>query len=168
MSDKTDVSFSEEILKKIEQEGLDIKNCRGQLYYNGANMAGKCQGVQARISESSPLAKFVPCAAHALNLVGINAAAAVHEVVGYFGTVNCLYIYFSSSTNRWEILLKHLPLALKKESDTWWSSRREAVTVIHKHLEKTVEALNHLALDAVSSPKAKVWGCFTFEKYLDL
>ncbi|GBN26203.1 hypothetical protein AVEN_62931-1 [Araneus ventricosus] len=64
VSDKTGVVLSEEILKKIEQEGLDFKNCRGQSYDNGANMAGKYQGVQARISESNPLAKFVSRAAH--------------------------------------------------------------------------------------------------------
>ncbi|GBL88188.1 hypothetical protein AVEN_117779-1 [Araneus ventricosus] len=136
-----------EILKKSEPEGLDIKNCRGQSYDNGENMAGKYQGVQAHISGSNPLAKFVPCAAHTLNLVGVMA--------GYFGTVNCLYIHFSASTNKWEVLLKYSPLALKKESDTRWPSRREAVTNVHKHSDKIVEALNHLALDAVSSPETK-------------
>ncbi|GBN55111.1 hypothetical protein AVEN_127611-1 [Araneus ventricosus] len=63
--------------------------------------------------------------------------------------------YFSASTNRWEVLLKFPPLALKKESDTRWSSRREPITVVHKHLVKIVEAVNLLALDAVSSPKTK-------------
>ncbi|GBN98291.1 hypothetical protein AVEN_118704-1 [Araneus ventricosus] len=63
--------------------------------------------------------------------------------------------YFSASTNRWEVLLKYSPLALKKESDTRWSSRREPITVVHKHLAKIVEAVNLLALDAVSSPKTK-------------
>ncbi|GBN54559.1 hypothetical protein AVEN_136131-1 [Araneus ventricosus] len=61
MSDKTGVALSEEILKKIEQKDLDIKNCRGQSYHNGANMTGKYQLVQARISESNPLAKLLPC-----------------------------------------------------------------------------------------------------------
>ncbi|GBN96111.1 hypothetical protein AVEN_169974-1 [Araneus ventricosus] len=76
-------------------------------------------------------------------------------MAGYFGTVDCLWIYFSASTNRWEGLLKYSPLALIKESDTRWSSHREAVTVVHKHLGKIVEALNYLALDAVSSPETK-------------
>ncbi|GBM27249.1 hypothetical protein AVEN_113517-1 [Araneus ventricosus] len=63
--------------------------------------------------------------------------------------------YFSASTNRWEVLLKYSPLALKKESDNRWSSCREPITVVHKHLVKIVEAVNLLALDAVSSPKTK-------------
>ncbi|GBM45894.1 hypothetical protein AVEN_211963-1 [Araneus ventricosus] len=115
VSDKTGVALSEEILKKIEQEELDIKNCRGQSYDNGTNMTGKYQGVQAHISESNPLAEFVPCAAHTLNLGGENAATAVYEVAGYFGTVNCLYTYFRASTNGWKVLLKYSPLARRKE-----------------------------------------------------
>ncbi|GBL93005.1 hypothetical protein AVEN_54642-1 [Araneus ventricosus] len=62
---------------------------------------------------------------------------------------------YGASTNRWKVLLKYSPLALKKESDTRWSSRREAVTVVHRHLDKIVEAFNHLPLDAVSSPERK-------------
>ncbi|GBO02417.1 hypothetical protein AVEN_37367-1 [Araneus ventricosus] len=58
-------------------------------------------------------------------------------------------------TERWEVLLKYSPLALKKESETRWSSRREAVIVVHKHLDKIVETLNHLALDAVACPVTK-------------
>ncbi|GBN68009.1 hypothetical protein AVEN_64474-1 [Araneus ventricosus] len=139
--------LSVEILKKIESEGLDVKNCRGQSYDNGENMAGKYQGVQHIFQKVTLFAKFVPCAAHTLNLVGVMA--------GYFGTVNCLYIYFSASTNRWEVLLKYSPLALKKESDTRCSSRREAVTVVHKHWDKILEALNHLSLDAVSSRETR-------------
>ncbi|GBN31609.1 hypothetical protein AVEN_105604-1 [Araneus ventricosus] len=81
VSDKTRVALSEEILKKIEREGLDIN--KRKAYDNGANMADKYQGVQARISEN-PLAKFVPCTAHTLNLVGVNTATAVNEVSGYF------------------------------------------------------------------------------------
>ncbi|GBM53059.1 hypothetical protein AVEN_58782-1 [Araneus ventricosus] len=45
VSDKTGEALSEQILKTIEQEGLDIKNCRGQSYDNGANMVGKYQGI---------------------------------------------------------------------------------------------------------------------------
>ncbi|GBM80856.1 Putative protein in type-1 retrotransposable element R1DM [Araneus ventricosus] len=56
---------------------------------------------------------------------------------------------------RWEVLLKYSTLALKKESYTRWSSHREAVTVVLKNLDKIVDALNHLALDAVSRPQTK-------------
>ncbi|GBM11929.1 hypothetical protein AVEN_209627-1 [Araneus ventricosus] len=51
--------------------------------------------------------------------------------------------------------IKVFTTGTKKKSDTRWSSRREPITVVHKHLVKIVEAVNLLALDAVSSPKTK-------------
>ena len=57
-----------EITEKLLKDGLKIEDCRGQGYANGANMAGKYSGVQARISTLNELARLVPCAAHTLNL----------------------------------------------------------------------------------------------------
>ena len=37
---------------------------------NGSNMSGKYSGLQARIRERNPLADYIPCFAHSLNLVG--------------------------------------------------------------------------------------------------
>lgn len=44
--------LSEEIVDKLMMDGLDIQNCRGQGFDNGANMAGKYEGVQAHIYAS--------------------------------------------------------------------------------------------------------------------
>ncbi|XP_008178879.1 zinc finger MYM-type protein 1-like [Acyrthosiphon pisum] len=54
----------------LDSHGLDINNCRGQSYDNASNMSGMYTGLQARIKEVNPLATFVPCSAHSLNLVG--------------------------------------------------------------------------------------------------
>lgn len=53
--EKTGAGLVKNILEKISSEGLDIKNCRGQLYYNGANVAVQYKGVKARISEKNGL-----------------------------------------------------------------------------------------------------------------
>nr|XP_047135417.1 zinc finger MYM-type protein 1-like [Hydra vulgaris] len=53
----------------LESHGLDINNCRGQSYDNASNMSGRYTGLQARIKKVNPLATFVPCSAHSLNLV---------------------------------------------------------------------------------------------------
>lgn len=68
------------------KDGLDIQNCRGQGFDNGANMAGKYEGVQAHICQLNDLAKFVPCSAHSLNLVGVHAAE-VSVMMNFFGKV---------------------------------------------------------------------------------
>ncbi|GBO01102.1 hypothetical protein AVEN_154741-1 [Araneus ventricosus] len=63
--------------------------------------------------------------------------------------------FLPASTNRRGGFIKVFTTGTKKEGDTRWSTRREAVTVVYKHLDKIVEALNQMLLDAVSSPETK-------------
>ena len=57
------------ILEKLENYGIDMKNCRGQAYDNATVMAGQHSGVQKRIKEINPKAEFVACTNHSVNLV---------------------------------------------------------------------------------------------------
>ncbi|GFT63851.1 zinc finger MYM-type protein 1 [Trichonephila clavipes] len=62
------------ILGEQEKNGLDIENCRGQGYDNGANMVGINSGVKTRILNRNPKALFTPCGCHSLNLSFVEAA----------------------------------------------------------------------------------------------
>ena len=84
-----------------EQENdIDLRNCRGQGYDNGANMAGIYRGAQAIILEKNPQAIFSPCNAHSLNLCGVHAAESSPEVKSFFENMQKLYKLFSSSPAR--------------------------------------------------------------------
>ena len=87
-------------MDELEIDGLSLKDCRGQGYDNGVNMAGKYNGVQAVIKSQHSLARFVPCAAHTLNLVGVRAAEVCPLMVTFFGKVQKILAYFSVSTTR--------------------------------------------------------------------
>jgi hypothetical protein len=63
-------------------------------------MSGKYNGVQALISEKNVFARCVPYAAHTLNLVGVQAASISVDMVSFFGTIQRLFTFFSSSTQR--------------------------------------------------------------------
>lgn len=126
-SKKTGEEIAKMVEETLDQHGIDISDFRGQCYDNGANMAGKVKGVQARILSKNPLAKFSPCASHTLNLVGVHAARACPEVDLLFGFINQLYKLFSGSPHRWEILQKVLGYSLHILSDTRWSARIQAV-----------------------------------------
>ena len=65
-------------------------------------MSGLYLGVQSRIKTINPLAEYVPCSAHSLNLVGTCAAESVTEVVDFFSTLQELYNFFTVSTHRWK------------------------------------------------------------------
>uniref|UniRef100_A0A1X7UAQ5 DUF4371 domain-containing protein n=1 Tax=Amphimedon queenslandica TaxID=400682 RepID=A0A1X7UAQ5_AMPQE len=134
---------------------LPLHNCRGQCYDNGANMAGKDNGVQAQILELYKYALFTPCAAHSLYLVRANAAECCPTVTTFFGTVQKLYTFMSVSPQCWEILLKCIPCSLHGQSHTRWSERIDAVRPVAAHLPGIL-----LAIGSVSklnlSPEAKV------------
>ena len=92
------------LLKFLDAVGIDIANCRGQSYDNASNMSGEYNGMQAIIRQKNPLAVFVPCAAHSLNLVGHAAVGSCRLAVAYFGFVQ-LYIFFTGSTARFARLM---------------------------------------------------------------
>lgn len=46
------------ILKTLEEHSIDISDCRGQGFDNGANMSGKVKGVQAEIKKINPLQTY--------------------------------------------------------------------------------------------------------------
>ncbi|CAG9831899.1 unnamed protein product [Diabrotica balteata] len=76
--------LEETVIGMLESLKLDIKNCRGQSYYNASNMSGKYSGLQAHIQIYNDLALFTPCAAHSLNMVVHNAADCCLEATSFF------------------------------------------------------------------------------------
>ncbi|XP_022162488.1 uncharacterized protein LOC111028241 [Myzus persicae] len=112
--------IADTVLKTIHEHGLDIKNCRGQSYDNASNMSGKYSGLQARIKEVSPLAEYAPSSAHSLNLIGECAADSSPESTAFFCLMQNIYVFFSSSTNRWMTSISHTSknVTLKRKSDT--------------------------------------------------
>ncbi|XP_071051067.1 zinc finger MYM-type protein 1-like [Onthophagus taurus] len=148
---KTREYITQQIKKKLELDGLDIQKCRGQAYDNGSNMAGIYKGVQARVMEVNESAKFVPCLAHSLNLVGVHSASSSPDAISLFGLVQKLYCFFVGSTTRWEIMKQCTKTNLKGNSQTRWSARHLAVTALINNLPEVVEALEKIAESSLSA-----------------
>lgn len=133
----------------LEKFKLNIKNCVGQSYDNASNMSGKYSGLQARIKELSPKAECVLCATHSLNLVGINTVELCTTAAIYFGIVQSLYVFFSSSTNRWDVLKKHLSsqknFLLKSRSQTRWSADANSVKALRLGYNEAMLALTEIS-----------------------
>jgi len=149
--------IADTLLNFLEDHKIPIKNCRGQSYDNAANMAGKYSGLQARIKEQCKFAIVVPCAAHSLNLVGVQAVGCVSEAVSYFQLVQKLFNFFSSSTNRWKILKGCLggQKVLKNLSETRWSARADAINALHNGYNHIFEALLLIAKNTDQSAETK-------------
>ena len=50
----------------------------------------------------------------------------------------------SASTSRWDALRSFLPLTLKRQCDTRWSARHDAVKAVHDHYDSIIECLEDL------------------------
>lgn len=115
----TGENLADELLDILREKNLPLGDMRGQGYDNGANIKGDRAGVQRRIRNLNPRAFFVPCSAHSLNLVVNDMAKSSLQAANFFNIVQKIFVFFSASTLRWAILLKHIKgLTIKPLSDT--------------------------------------------------
>lgn len=118
-------------------------------------MSGHYKGVQAQILKHNPRAFFVPCAAHSLNICLKDAGGSSSMAKLFFGTIERIYVLFSASNNRWEILKKHCcKFSVKKWAETRWDSRVNAVKAIRFQLSDIIDALEEVS-EATNDLKIK-------------
>lgn len=130
--DQSALGLEKEIVMLLETEGISINRCRGQGYDGASAMSGAYSGVQKRILAKEPQAIYIHCASHNLNLVLNDACQNVAEVREYYDTIQKLYVFFSGSIKRWELLEGHLSgssgqRTLKQLCPTRWASRNDAI-----------------------------------------
>ena len=138
------------VLEFLNECDIDIKNLQGQFYDNAANISGCCNGLQAHVCQINPLAHYIPCAAHSLNLVGVSAAETCVKALSFFGHVQKLFNFFSASTTRWAIMPKCLEneagsgLFLKRVTGTRWCERANATKALsysYSSFQKTLSVI---------------------------
>lgn len=142
--EKTGEALANDIENKVTLDGLNIKNIRGQSYDNGANMAGKYKGVQARILRLNNMARFVPCTAHSLNLIGVHAAQTCNQMKPCFETIQQLFNFFANSACRWDLLKEKLSVRLKGLNDTRWYAKANAVKALRNQMPLIIELPNEM------------------------
>jgi len=60
----------------------------------------------------------------------------------FFAVVDRIYSFFSASTHRWPVLVKHVPTALKRAIDTRWSAHYASVKALDVGIDGVVDALD--------------------------
>ncbi|GFU74800.1 zinc finger MYM-type protein 1 [Trichonephila clavipes] len=127
----------------LQTNGLLLDNCRGQSFDNAANMSGRYNGVHALLIEKNKFADYVPCAAHSLNLVGSESVKVATEIVNFFGLVQQIYVFFSASTRRWELLNREIKLkcTVKCLKQTRWSRHYDAVETLKDNYDNIMNIL---------------------------
>ncbi|CAN7983404.1 unnamed protein product, partial [Ixodes hexagonus] len=137
---KTASDLASAVLQCLERDGLDITMCRSQGYNNAANgwYAG---GVQAIIKGKNKKAIFNGCVDHSLNLCGHHSFAQNTSCVTFFGSIEALFSFFAASTHRWDLLISHTGVPLKRLSATRWNAHYAAVKPVKEHFGELVVAM---------------------------
>lgn len=152
ITDHISQSLANTVEQFLTDNIIDIMNCRGQSYDNANNMAGPYGGLQAKISDINPLAIFIPCAAHSLNLVGRNAISKDKRATDFFQLVESLYHHFVYSEYRWNQLKSQLTdkgeFTLKRATGTRWSAKHDAIRSLHSCYVKVVNVLESLSSES--------------------
>ena len=152
-----------QVIKTTFQElGIPLADCLGQTYDNASNMAGVYNGDQAHVLNDNPRAVFIPCMARSLNLSGNAAAESCVQAVTFFGVIQKLYVFLSSSTLRWHVLMEKLKTTdargsvPKRLSETRWSARADAVNSLNSNYHVYLEVLQQIAEDPLQQKATQV------------
>jgi len=73
--------------------------------------------------------------------------------VTFFSTVEGVYTFFACSTIRWQQLKDAVKCTVKRESDTHWSVREEAVKVILENIDELVNLLEDMNKHSIPPQK---------------
>ena len=103
----TGEALSTLILSSLQRYGLDVKLLRGQGYDGAGAMAGCISGIAARILQQCPLAFYIHCISHKLNLVIVNACQ-VQAVRNAMGVISKSYSSLRTPQRGRQLLKKRL------------------------------------------------------------
>ncbi|KAL4104796.1 hypothetical protein QTP88_020072 [Uroleucon formosanum] len=123
----------------------------GQGYDGAAAMSGQFKGVQTRIREIYPLAYYIHCSAHCLNLV-ISDSCNIPEIRNTIGTMQSICNFFGYP-KRLEVLQRCIKdlfpsskaSRLKQMCPTRWVQRHDAVILYEEMQLAVVSALEILS-----------------------
>lgn len=87
-------------------------------------------------------------AGHSLNLVARAAAECSSAAVEYFNVLEDIYVFFTASTHRYEVLKRFSPVVPKRINTTRWSCRADATKSLSLGYAEFIEALDHIAADS--------------------
>ena len=153
------VLLAQKISAFIESHGLDLNKLRGQGYDGVGNMSGKTNGAAAVISSDYPLAIYLHCASHTLNLAVVKSLD-VQCVRNMIGVVNRVSTFFFAHPKRQRKLEEAIQttqptssvLKLKDLCRTRWIERIDALDRF-KDLHASIVA----CFESISAEGSRNW-----------
>lgn len=144
-------SLANKIISYLEELGLDLNNLRGQAYDGAGNMAGSVNGTAAVISQQYPLATYLHCSSHCLNLAVVKSLE-VTSVRNMMGVIGRTYQFYAAHPKRQRALEEAISNCqpssaahkLKDMCRTRWLQRIDAIEVfkcLHQSIVTCMERI---------------------------
>lgn len=135
----------------LQRLNLPLHGLRGQTYDGAANMSGKTGGVQAKIKEMQPLALYVHCGPHCVNLVtqtACNSSCVVTDALSWVHKLGGLY----NQSGKFKTIFKEIAKSehgniktLKPLCPTRWVVRMTAIRAVLGQYEAVLSSLEEMA-----------------------
>ncbi len=143
---------------------LPLSGLRGQTYDGAANMSGHLSGVQAHIRKEQPLAIYVHCGPHCVNLVTQAACSTtpiVRDALQWTHELGCLF----GQSGKFKTIFKSVAkstsgsyITLKPLCPTRWTVRTPAIDAILGQYEAVLAALEEMASSNTSDTASRANG----------
>lgn len=136
----TGESIAATILMKLERLGLNCAYLRGQGYDGSGSMAGKRKAASSIILQKYPLATYIHCCSHILNL-SIASSCSLVLVCNMMGSVSEVCKFFEHGKRQdklVEVIEQELPEVKKKQVKplcrTRWLERHDALEFLLNYI----------------------------------
>ena len=148
------------ICNVIQSCNLFPENCVCQCYDGASVMSGRCSGVQARFRVSAPMALYIHCCTHRLNLVLVDSIKGVPIAQDFFSLLEAVYLFLSSG--KFNALFEKVqaeqrpekqPRRLKRLIETRWACRFEAIKTFKETFGALLTTLGSIS-DGVQRDRA--------------
>ena len=162
--DKTGLGQAQDILSTITRCGLNTDSLCFQSYDFAAAMSGEFNGAQKNLSELVGRdIPYIPCQAHRCNTVIEHSCNASVIVTEMFEILQALYVFFTSSTKRFQPLKDEIVkvencLMLRNLSKTRWSARAESIQAVWTSFEVILDVLHTITNKADVKTKTQALG----------
>ena len=164
VGDTTSIELFNSVVEVLKRVNLQVSESRAQGYDGASNMSGHLTGLAARVKEISPLAIYVHCCNHKLNLVVQKIGLEVPDYQSVLGIMRLVYNNISPSNKRLHWFKKHQSevervrkqqLSIKGLSDTRWVYHYRCAHALKECFGSVVYTLNMVIKDRASKPEQK-------------
>lgn len=143
-SDRTAVTLCAHIINVLEEFHC-LNKLVAQTYDGAPVLSSEINGVQSLLRQKCPLASYVWCSAHVLNLILSKAFERVSETKRFFSIVRALANFFHGSTKRTAQYNEYAQMRkLPRVSETRWTYHSRTVNVIATQVNNLVGMFEHI------------------------